>query len=68
MIPKQQVKGYRVDLFQVQNEIITLVDTPHRHIVGVARVLEDRQFYYIVQEYLKHGSLQDLIIQRRRAF
>ena len=62
MIPKQQIKGYRVDLFQVQNEIITLVDTPHRRIVGVSKVLEDRQVYYIVQEYLKHGSLQDLII------
>jgi serine/threonine protein kinase len=47
----------------MQNELLMLEKTDHPHITRVFELMEDKQRYFIVMEYLVGGNLLERVLE-----
>lgn len=63
VIEKKKVKEAEVYQELMQNELLMLEKTDHPHITRVFELMEDKQRYFVVMEYLVGGNLLERILK-----
>jgi calcium-dependent protein kinase len=51
----------------MRNELQILEETSHPNIMRVYELLHDDKFYFIVSEFIRHGELYDMILERSKS-
>lgn len=66
IVTKQKLKEADVYLKLMRDELKTLQEIPHPHIMRTIELMEDDDNYYVVSEFLRGGELFDRIIKLKR--
>jgi serine/threonine protein kinase len=66
MIEKIKVREAEVYQELMHNELLMLEKTDHPHITRVLELMEDRQRYLIVMEYLVGGNLLERVLKNAK--
>jgi calcium-dependent protein kinase len=51
----------------MNNELQILEGTSHPNIMRVYELLHDEKFYFIISEFIRHGELYEVIVNRAKS-
>ena len=67
IIRKDKINEHQILIELMKNELQILEGTSHPNIMRVYELLHDEKFYFIISEFIRHGELYDMILQRSKS-